>query len=257
MIFILLLFLTLPANLFGREFLNTYMHINFLYMYGLSTWGDITDYEHKSYSIPDPNNNLKNVHPDHKDTAYGLMLDITPFPAFILGYAEHAVKIGFRVAYRFHNVEQDIQLENRDYTGDLMKFQALMYGIVIYYAPTIEPSLTSKHYNASKGLSFFALMGNLQGGEITAYPIWKKHDPSTYPPAINSAPDSTPIKGYKFDVGVGGEVSVCGSVNIGLNFYYSYISYEMTRNIYPGVGRNSSLKEVCLEIYMGIPIQYF
>ncbi len=242
-----------PLNLAAGEFLNTVMHLNFLYMYGVSTWGDITTYEHNNFAIKDPDNGMRNARPDHKDNAFGFFMDITPFRAFLLGNEDNAIKLGFRFSYKFHSVGQTVQLENKSYKSDLMNFQAFMGGIVLYYAPTVEPAVVSKNYNSSKGLTFFVMYGQLQGGEISAFPVWKKTDPDTYPLAVSS----TKIKGNKFDIGFGGEVSICGSVSLGLNIYYSLITYTMNDKIYSRVGRNSTLNEVGLELFIGIPIQYF
>ncbi len=259
-IIILLLLLFKPHNSSAREFLNTYLHINFAFMYSLTAFGKITDTEHDSYSILDPSNN-ESVRPDHHDEAYGILLDITPLPALVLGMEEHAIKFGIRLGYRFHTLQQEIALEKSTYGGDLFTFRTFMYGPVIYYAPSIEPSKINRNYTANKGLVFYALFGKLSNGTLTAFP--SRRDYGADPVTIDY---DTKVTGYKIDIGIGGEVSICGSVNIGLNLYYSRLILKMDDPVYNtsgdslisnNVSRETSLNEICAEIYMGIPVQYW
>lgn len=258
---ILLVLLFKPINSHAKEFLNTFLHINFVFMYSLTTFGKIIDTEHESYRIEDPSNNSNGVRPDHHDEAYGVICDITPLPALILGMEEHAVKFGLRLGYRFHSIQQEIVLEKSTYKGDLFTFRTLMYGPVIYYAPSIEPSKVDRRYNASKGLVFYALFGKINNGTLAAFP--SRRDYGVDPVTVDY---ETKVAGYKIDIGLGGEVSICGSINIGLNLYYSRITLKMDDQIYntsgdslisQNVGRETSLNEICAEIYIGIPVQYW
>jgi hypothetical protein len=230
-------------------------------MYSLTAFGDIIDTEHDSYRIQDPSNNNEGVNPDHHDEAYGLLLDITPLPALILGMEEHAVKFGLRIGYRVHTLQQEIALEKSTYGGDLFTFRTLMYGPVIYYSPSIEPSKVNRQYTASKGLVFYALFGKLSNGTLTAFP--SRRDYGTDPVTIDY---STKVTGYKIDIGLGGEVAICGSLNFGLNIYYSKIIMKMDDQIYNrsndsfisrNISRETSINEICAEIYLGIPVQYW
>jgi hypothetical protein len=259
-IIILLVLLFKPLNSNAREFLNTYLHINFVFMYTLTAFGEIIDAEHDSYSIPDPSTD-KGVTPDHHDEAYGISLDITPLPAFVLGLEEHAIKFGLRLGYRFHTLQQETVLEKNTYGGDLFTFRTLMFGPVIYYAPSIEASKIGRNYTASKGLVFYALFGKLSNGSLTAFPSRRDYgvDPVT-------TDYKTKVTGYKIDIGTGGEVSICGSVNIGLNLYYSRITLKMDSQVYnssndsfisKNVSKETVINEVCAEIYVGIPVQYW
>ncbi len=260
-IIILLLLLFKPIDASAREFLNTYLHINFVFMYSLTAFGDIIDTEEESYGIKDPDNNYKTAHPDHHDEAYGVFLDITPIPAIVLGMEEHAFKLGLRVGYRMHSLQQEIVLEKSTYGGDLFTFRTIMYGPVLYYAPSIEPSRVDKNYTANKGIVFYALFGKLSNGSLTAFPSRRDYDVD--PVSIDY---NTNVSGYKIDIGIGGEVSICGSINIGLNLYYSRITFKMNDQIYntandpiisQNVNRKTSINEICAEIYLGIPVQYW
>ena len=248
---IVIIILFQPLNLSAREFLNTYFHINFLFMYSLTAFGDVIDKEHDSYFIQDPDSGMKSIRPDHHDEAYGVLLDITPIPAMVFGNEGHAIKLGLRVGYRFHSLQQEIILEKSDYGGNLMKFNTLMYGPVLYYAPSIEPSKIGHNYQADKGLVFYLLYGKLQKAEYTAYPSMRDNG------VAPTGDYTSEITGYKVDIGVGGEVSICGSLNLGINLYYSMIRFTMSDQVYSGISRDTSINEICAEIYLGIPVQYF
>ncbi len=242
------LLVLLPFKLNAREFLNTYMHINFVFMYSLEPFGDMIDHEYNSYSILDTETN-KVVRPDHYDKAYGIILDITPLPSIVLRNEEHAVKFGIRIGYRFHSIEQRMLTVKEEYGGTLLKFDSWMAGFVVYYAPSIEPAiLTSGEYSAKGGFTFFMLYGGLRKGEINAYPSMRDNNETP------SGEYYTKIDGYKIDIGIGGEVSICNSINFGISLYYSKIIFTMDEKIYPTVGKSTSVNEFCFELSMGIPI---
>ena len=51
-------------------------------------------------------------------------------------------------------------------------------------------------------------------------------------------------------------IALC-SMNFGFNLYYSYTSYKLDREIYLGAGREYYMREGCLELYVGLPIESF
>jgi len=123
-----------------------------------------------------------------------------------------------------------------------------MVGPVIHYAPSIEASGPEGEYTAGGGLTLYALYGQLINGELTAYPARRN-----YGAVVD--PYKTSIRGYKIDVGIGGEISIC-AINLGVNLYYSMIRIKMAEKIYTEVDKKTNLNEICVELYMGIPIEY-
>lgn len=244
------LLLLIPVQLSAKEFLNTFLHINFGVMYSLYNSGDIVNYEHDSYSIIEAyGNNV--VRPNHYDAGFGITIDISPLKPIVLGSDAHAFKLGIRGCYRFHYFQQKIAVMESedseiDYGGNLLTFMSWMVGPVIHYAPSIEASSLDGEYTAGGGFTLYALYGHLVKGELTAYPAQRNYGESV-------GDYETSVKGYKIDIGIGGEISVC-SVNLGLNLYYSMIRIKMADKIYDEVDKNSIINEICVEVYMGIPI---
>lgn len=239
---LILLFL-IPVNLHAREFLNTVLHLNFGGMYSFATSGDILDSEEKKISETFPNDSKTT----HYETAYSLTLDIVPFDPLILGMEAHAVKFGLRSAYRLHFLQQRVK-SGDEYSGQLMDYRVWMLGPVIHYAPVIGASDLDYEYTASGGFTLFALYGNLEG-DLTAFPGIKDYGTAT-------TESNTDITGYKVDIGIGAEIALC-ALNFGMNVYYSYTKIHMKDLIYEDLGRNSELREGCLELYIGIPIESF
>ncbi|HNX24829.1 MAG TPA: hypothetical protein PKG60_12345 [Spirochaetota bacterium] len=240
---ILIFFLTIPAALQSREFLNTVVHLNFGGMYTFSTKGDILDSENEEIKskIADSSN------VSHYETAYCATLDIVPTSPFILGMEEHAIKFGVRGSYRLHYLQQRVTAGTE--IGDqVMDYRSWMIGPVVHYAPFIEPSDLNEDYTASGGFTFYALYGRINGN-LTAFPSVRESGAAV-------GDYSTKVTGYKIDVGVGAEIALC-SLNVGVNVYYSYINLNMKDEIYSDLGKNGYLKEGCLEIYVGIPIESF
>jgi len=240
---VLILILTAQGALQSREFLNTVLHLNFGGMYTITTAGNIIDSENKEIDTSIPGNT--NI--SHYETAYCGTLDIVPFNPILLGMEEHAVKFGVRGSYRFSFLQQRVTDEVE--LGDkVLDYKSWVIGPVIHYAPFIEPSDLNEDYTASGGFTFFALAGKIDGN-LTAFPaVREKTD--------YSGANSTSISGYKYDIGVGAEIALC-SLNFGTNIYYSYMTFDMKDKIYPDTGKSGYLKEICLEIYVGIPIESF
>jgi len=239
----LFLLFFLHGNLHAREFLNTVLHMNFGGMYSFATTGDILDYEEEYID----NYFTDSKKTSHYETAYSFTMDIVPMDPIILGMESHAVKFGVRGAYRFHFLQQRVK-SGHEYDGQLMDFRSWMVGPVIHYAPNIGASDLDYEYTANGGFTMYALYGRLSG-DLTAFPAIRDH-------GGDIDPDSTSIKGYKIDIGVGAEIALC-ALNFGMNVYYSRTKITMAERIYTDHSREGVLREGCLEIYVGIPIEYF
>jgi hypothetical protein len=224
-------------SLQAREFLNTILHLNFGGMYSFASGGDIIGGEDRAVDSLKPDNQGTSYY----ETAICITLDIVPTRPIILGMEDHAIKFGVRGSYRIHSLQQSVRMPDEK-TGKVMDYNSYMIGPVIHYAPFIESSNLDRDYTAGGGFTFFALCGKING-DLTAYPVI-------------SGKDSSKIKGYKCDIGVGSEIALC-SLNVGLNVYYSYANIKMKEAIYNNMGRKGNLKEGCLELYIGIPIESF
>ena len=231
----------LQQSLQAREFLNTVLHLNFGGMYSFASGVDIINSENKAV---DNNSSVKNA--SYYETALCITLDIAPTKPIILGMEDHAIKFGVRASYKIHSLQQSLDM-NDENTGKIIDYYSYMIGPVIHYAPFIEPSNLSRDYTAGGGFTFFALFGKING-DLTAYPVLSDIDP-----IIGK---SSKINGYKFDIGAGAEIALC-SLNIGINLYYSYTNIKMKELVYEGMGKNVNLKEGCIELYIGIPIESF
>ncbi len=241
-LYLILLFL-LPVNLHAREFLNTVLHLNFGGMYSFATTGDIIESEKSEINQAFPDQTSTS----HYETAYSFTLDFLPMDPIILGMESHAVKFGVRGAYRLHFLQQRVK-SGEEYTGQVMDYRSWMIGPVIHYAPFIGASDLDYEYTATGGFTFYALWGRLNG-DLTAYPGIQDYGTS-----VSNA--NTPITGYKMDIGIGAEIALC-ALNFGMNIYYSYASITMNDKIYDDLGRHAEMKEGCLELYVGIPIESF
>jgi hypothetical protein len=224
----------------AREFLNTVLHLNFGGMYSFASGGDIIRYEDKEansdlYEVKDTN---------YYETALCITLDVAPTKPIILGMEDHAIKFGVRGSYKIHSLQQSVNMPDEK-TGKIMDYYSYMIGPVIHYAPFIEPSDLNKDYTAGGGFTFFALLGKING-DLKTYPVLP----------VPGGSKSSKISGYKYDIGVGAELALC-SLNIGINLYYSYTSIKMKEEVYSGMGKKGNLKEGCLELYIGIPIESF
>lgn len=241
-VLIFLLFL-IPGNLHAREFLNTVLHLNFGGMSSFVTTGDIVDGEEDQVELVMEDDNKTS----HYETAFGMTLDIVPFAPIILGMESHAVKFGVRGTYRLHFLQQRVK-SGKEYTGQVMDYRAWMVGPVIHYAPFIGASDLNYEYTATGGFTLYALYGQLDG-DLTAFPGLRDYgtDISSY---------SSKINGYKVDIGIGAEIALC-TLNFGMNVYYSYTKIHMQDKIYQDSGKDGELKEGCLELYIGIPIESF
>lgn len=236
--------LILPAALHSREFLNTVVHLNFGGVYGLVS-GDLIESEKNSINSQIPSNT--NV--SHYETAWCATLDIVPFNPLILGMESHAVKFGLRGTYSLHYLEQRVT-DSVELGDRVMAYKLWMIGPVIHYAPWIEPSDINEDYSSNAGFTFFALYGRLKG-DLTAYPAIREQNL-----AIPTSDYDTKTSGYRLNIGIGAEIAVC-SLNVGVNIYYSYINYSLKDKIYSDMGKSGTLREGCMELYIGIPIESF
>ena len=239
---IFLLFL-IPVNLHAREFLNTVLHLNFGGMYSFATAGDIIDGE--EYAIEQTFTDSKKE--SHYETAYSLTLDIVPFDPLLLGMESHAVKFGVRTTYGFHFLQQVVK-SGEEYKGQILDYKGWMVGPVIHYAPYIGASDLNYEYTADGGFTLYALYGRMDG-DLTAFPAIEDYSESI-------SGSSTSVSGYKISIGVGAEIALC-ALNFGMNVYYSYTKFRLEDAVYENKGKDVDLKEGCLEIYVGIPIESF
>lgn len=256
---VVLFILTAPAALYSSEFLNTVVHLNFGIMSSFATGGDIIDSEKNAIESPTGITDNSNI--SHYETAGCATLDIVPTSPLILGMEEHALKFGLRGSYRFHYLNQRVTTTVEEIGNRVMDYKSWMVGPIVYYAPFIGPSDLNMDYTASGGFTFYALYGQINGN-MTAYPSMRdkgiKISASDGPSLFNNgtADYDSKISGSKFDFGVGAEFSLC-SINVGVNIYYTYINVDMKDKLYVDLGRNGHIKEGCLELYIGIPIETF
>jgi len=237
------LILIIPPTLHAREFLNTVLHLNFGRMYSFSNQGDILDSENEAID-----SYFTDTHEvSYYETAYCITLDIVPTDPIMLGMEESAIKFGIRGSYRFHYLQQ--RVKSGDEFGDqVMDYRSWMIGPVVHYAPFIEPSDLNEDYTASGGFTLYALYGKVDGN-LTAFPAIRED-------GGNTGEYNSRVKGYKVDIGVGAEIALC-SINVGVNFYFSYMQFTMKDRIYSDSGKDGYIKEGCMELYIGIPIESF
>jgi hypothetical protein len=234
-------------SLQAREFLNTILHLNFGGMYSFASGGDIIDAENREINNElGPTGVKKST--SYYETALCVTLDIAPTKPIILGMEDHAIKFGLRTSFKVHSLQQILRT-NEENTGKIMDYNSYMIGPVIHYAPFIESSNLYRDYTAGGGFTFFALFGKISG-DLSAYPVLR--DNSLWSGTGNH---SSKITGYKFDIGTGAEIALC-SLNIGINLYYSYTNIKMKQEIV-GIGKKGTIKDGCIEIYIGIPIESF
>lgn len=238
-----LIILVSPSVLNAREFLNTVLHLNFGGMYSVTSVGDLIKEEEDYIKTA----STDNYDVSHYETALSITLDIVPMNPILLGMESNAIKFGMRAKYGFHFIQQRISA-TQEYSDELARYDAWMLGPVVHFAPVINPSDIDNEYTATSGFTFFLLYGRLNGN-LSAYPGLRdaKVSVPTY---------ETSLKGYKLEGGFGAEIALC-SLNFGVNIYYSYTSFRLGREVYVGAGKDMHLKEVCLELYMGIPIESF
>ena len=235
-------------SLQAREFLNTVLHLNFGGMYSFASGGDITQGENREIRKQESNGNITDVQNiSYYETAFCLTLDIVPTKPIILGMEDHAVKFGVRGTYKIHSLQQKVS-RNDEKTGKVMDYNSMMFGPVIHYAPFIESSSLTREYTAGGGFTLFALWGRING-DLTAYPVLRDL-------SVPITPHSSKISGYKYDLGAGAEVAIC-ALNVGINLYYSLTNVKMKEKIYDNFGKKGNLKEGCIELYIGIPIESF
>jgi len=228
------------SNLLAREFLNSFMQINVGYSYSLIVTGGLVDAE----------NNEKNTDRKLKYTSnsFNFMADIVPFNPIFFADESHAFKIGFRVGYRMHSVDQKITMDGEDYGGNLLVYNTLVAGPLIRYAPNISFLSYSDEYGAGGGFTMYMLYGHIVQGYLDAFQAKRAIDPSF------STDYHTSVRGYKLDFGIGAEISVC-SINMGFNFYYSHIRMRLSDDIYTGIGKNPVIHEGTIEVYLGMPLE--
>ena len=233
----------IPAQLHAREFLNTVLHLNFGGMYSFTNVGDLIDEEHKAVEA-----NIPAGEESYYETAYTVTLDIVPFDPIILGLESNAIKFGIRGTYGFNFVQQRITDDADVFSEQLMNYDVWMIGPVIHFAPVINPSDLDNEYTASSGFTFFATWGRLDG-DLSAYAALRDS-------GVSFSNHNAKVEGYKINIGFGAEIALC-SLNFGLNLYYSYTNYTLDHEIYTGAGKNHYMREGCLELYVGFPIETF
>ncbi|HOO71487.1 MAG TPA: hypothetical protein PK926_06975 [Spirochaetota bacterium] len=230
------------------------MHINIGFAYGFP-FGGLIDKENESYSLYSEYEEIY-IRPTHYDISVSFFIDLAPFDPIVLGNEAHAIKIGVRGGYRIHKIKQNLTIKpsknkEDDYGGMLLDYQRWMVGPVLHYAPVIHPLGLGGGYSAQGGLTFFLLFGQLVNAELTAYPAWRKKEGSS---AVG--PYKSDVHGFAIDIGFGGEISI-GTVNLGLNLYYTYLEVQHRRSVYPSLGSTSSFHEISVELYFGIPIEWW
>lgn len=243
--FFISLFLILESSqLYAREFLNTYLHLNFGGMHSAFLSGDSLK---KEESLA--NSHFSDISTmTHHEAGFFITLDLVPMDPIVLGLEAHAIKLGLRGSYGFYFFEQRIISNDKEYENQLMDYSAWMIGPVLYYAPYLEASDFNLEYTANSGFTFFALYGHLNGKMGAGKSIIQ---------AGGSVPNNeSDVSGYKINIGMGAELAVC-SLNLGVNFYYSHIHVKLDRAIYPNIGRDTSFNELAMELYVGIPIESF
>jgi len=243
-----------PSVMYAGEFLNTIMSINIGIAYGFP-FGGIVEHENERYSLYSPYEDLW-VKPTHSNTSFSCFADLAPFDPFILGNEAHALKIGVRGGYRLHKIRQSLVIKKskkkeKDYSGILMGYDRWMIGPVLRYAPVIQVGGMGGNYTAIGGLTFYVLFGQYVDAELTAFPAKRKKEGKS-----SVSPYQSNFHGYTVDLGIGGEISA-GMINIGLNVFYTYLDIDLDRNIYRDLGEKSSIHEITLEVYAGIPIEWW
>lgn len=240
--------LIFSGSAYSKEFLNTVVDFNVGIIFG-APFGNIINYETSSYSVVQPSGNVT-MRPSTSDASFGFFVDITPFPPLILGLESNAIKFGLRAGFRFNYWQQSLTVTelNINYRGQLFEFKNWMAGLVIMYAPFLGINRKGE-FTASGGFNFFVLFGTILDGKLNSYPVKRLAGEST-------GPWETTVEGYKIDAGIGGEISVF-SINVGVNVFYSYLNLTMVDLVpYSGMGKITEIHEVCVEIYMGIPIEW-
>ncbi len=243
---VFLLFVSSSAQ--SKEFLNTIVDFNIGVVFGAPI-GNLISQETSSYSVVQPSGN-KTMNPTTSEASFGIFVDITPFPPIILGLESHAIKFGLRTGFRFNYLQQALTVTelNIDIREILLEYKNWMAGLVIMYAPVLGINRKGE-FTASGGLNFFVLFGTIFDGKLSPNPVKMKA-------TTGATGSSLSFEGYKIDAGMGGEISVF-SVNIGVNVFYSYINLTTAKVMpYTGFAKNAEIHEVCVEIYMGIPIEW-
>ena len=254
-IFFIMAILLLPMHsVYAKEFLSSFMHIHFGYIFSLKPYSSIVNEEEGSFSIPITSGDRTwNRGPSHYHYGLSFGLDFVPFSPIRVGDYGSAMKIGIRGVGRYHIINQilEVDTENnsrRDYGGQLANYYNLMIGPVIRYAPFARVNRLDGVLSASGGFTFYAIAGSIFNGDLTAFPAKRnvEGDVENY---------STSISGWRANIGVGGEFTMC-NVSLGLNAFYSYSKFKMQDKVYPDIGRTSNMNEMCFEIYMGIPVDF-
>jgi hypothetical protein len=249
MLFLLLL-LASPAPSGAHEFLNAFMHVNFGITYGLVT-GDLIGYEHNTNYFIWGTDVYK---AGHYDLSYSLSADLMPFPPLILGNESNAVKIGVRGRYGSNYIRQNlsVRLSSKhefEFGGNLITYTSWMVGPIFYYCPKIQSDNLEETYRAGGGFTFFILYGQIIDGRLRAYPATRDMDTEV------PIPYSTSIAGYRLDIGIGAAISFC-SINVGLNMFYSMVTFTAETRVYQYIDRRQRLHEFCIEMYVGIPFEW-
>jgi|GEM_PF-578656 len=248
---------------YSKEFIDSFLHIDFSVGFSLFPWSDFLEYERMTsygFNTTDPSN-VSVVYPYQYALNLGLNLDIMPFPTIPVNDETQAIKIGLRVGYKWGFLLQSLTIPttndtNDVYGGQLMIYNVILFGPVIYWAPKVEIVGLDAKYKAKGGFTFFALWGFVleDTASYTAYPsLREKGDSYTTATGTDTGYDTT-FTGWKIEVGVGAEITA-GTINFGVNLYYSYLDMTLKKQIYVNLPKKTGLHEICIEVYIGIPLQ--
>jgi hypothetical protein len=181
-----------------------------------------------------------------------LGIDLMPFDTIGIG-DYRIIKIGIRGVGRYHVINQELKVSTgsnstKDHGGQLISYFDGMIGPVLRYTPFATRSSFDSSLSSRGGLTVFALAGQIFNGNLTAFPAMRNDREFT------GTIHSTSVSGWRFDIGMGGEFTMCNA-NLGLNVFYSYTGFKMKDKIYSDIGKSSKMNEMCVEVYMGIPIE--
>lgn len=242
-----------PVQLQAKEFLNTIMHINLGFVIG-APFGHMIEKEDGRFESYADSNITGDYDFTNYHSSFGLTLDIVPMPPIILGTESHAIKFGIRGGFRFAFIYQKLNLrdENKNNTKALLSYKEWMVGPVVHYAPKLDVSSLTGNFTSDFGITVFALYGGLFDTQVNAFPIIRDRGGT-----VNS-PSATSAKGFKLEAGFGLQLAV-SAVNLGVNFFYAFTQLKLNKSItdYAGeVPQPVRLHELCLEFYIGIPIEW-
>jgi len=252
-IFLSLIFFS--ADLYAAEFLDAFLHINFGFSASMGLDNEWLKYEEESYYLTElyDDATTKEIHPTHNQTAFSLFLDIMPIPPIVFEDSGQALKFGIRGGYKFYFLNQVLDITETDgslssYGGQYFRYSSWFVGPILYYAPSVKSEGLDGEYTAKGGFTLFVLYGQLVDANLTAYPAKRNK-------GVTIGNYESSVTGYRLDFGIGGSISL-GSLNLGVNLIYSYMSLTLSTPIegYDSFKSPSSMNDFMIEIYAGIPL---